>query len=77
MDSRDERETLFRAIAENFEAIDGILDEEIQENLDRSRAGRPGESDRSGGHGGRYRRGRHLAGDLPARPDTGLPRADF
>ena len=34
MDGRDERETLFRAIAENFEVIDGILDEEIQENLD-------------------------------------------
>ncbi len=34
MDQRDERETLFRAIAENFEVIDGILDEEIQENLD-------------------------------------------
>ena len=34
MDKRDERETLFRAIAENFEVIDGILDEEIQENLD-------------------------------------------
>ena len=33
MDQRDERETLFRAIAENFEVIDGILDEEIQENL--------------------------------------------
>ena len=36
MDSRDERETLFRAIAENFEVIDGILDEEIQENLDQA-----------------------------------------
>ena len=34
MDGRDERETLFRAIAENFEVIDRILDEEIQENLD-------------------------------------------
>ena len=34
MDQRDERETLFRAIAENFEVIDGILDAEIQENLD-------------------------------------------
>ena len=34
MDKRDEHETLYRAIAENFEVIDGILDEEIQENLD-------------------------------------------
>ena len=36
MDKRDERETLFRAMAENFEVIDGILDEEIQENLDQA-----------------------------------------
>ena len=34
MDKRDEHETLYRAIAENFEVIDGILDAEIQENLD-------------------------------------------
>ena len=34
MDKRDERETLFRSISENFEVIDEILDEEIQANLD-------------------------------------------
>ena len=77
MDQRDERETLFRAIAENFVVIDGILDEEIQENLDGAGPDGQGESARSGGHGGRYRRGRRLAGELPARPDTGIQRADL